>query len=269
MRDFIYQDVAFRLPEIEHEYGERVHILSDVLALSLLARLGHPDTVQPAFNRLLNRLYGFLYDAVINHSFPRVVDEVETRMSGAVPGAAYRGQIIDRSTRAILVGMARAGTLPAYQGFELFNDLLEPGGVRVDHVYMQRRTDAGGRVIGVDLGGSKFGGDVDKAVVMLPDPMGATGSSMSDAIGLVKALPGQALRIVSLNLIVTPEFVRRLTTDHPNIEIYALRLDRGLSTPAALAARPGSEPGEVGINEIQYIVPGAGGLGELINNAFV
>ncbi len=269
MRDSIYQDVAYRLPEVEHDYGDKVHILSDVLALSLLARLGHPSTVQPDFNRLLERLYGFLYDAVINHSFPRVNSEVETRMAGAVPGAAYRGDIIDRKTRAILVGMARAGTLPAYQGFELFNDLLEPAGVRVDHVYMQRRTDADGRVIGVDLGGSKFGGDVDKAIVMLPDPMGATGSSMSDAVGLVKALPGQAIRIVSLNLIVTPEFIRRMTADHPDVEIYALRLDRGLSTEAALQGRPGAEEGEVGINEIQYIVPGAGGLGELINNAFV
>jgi uracil phosphoribosyltransferase len=269
MRDSAYLDVPYRLPELPHEYGDRVHILSDVLALSLLARLGNPATRQPAFNRLLDRLYGILFDSVVNHAFPRVDAEVETRMSGAVPGAAYRGQTIDPHTKVVLVGLARAGTLPAYQGFELMNDLLYSDGVRVDHVYMQRRTDAAGRVIGVDLGGSKFGGDVDKAVVLLPDPMGATGSSMSDAIGLVKALPGVPLEIISVNLIVTPEFIARVKGDHPGARIYALRLDRGLSTDQALASVPGAVGGEVGINEVQYIVPGAGGLGELINNSHV
>ena len=269
MRDSAYRDVPYRLPELEHEYGEGVHILSDVLALSLLARLGHPKTIQPDFNRLLERLYGILFDSVVNHAFPRVDSEVETRMSGAVPDAAYRGQTIDPHTKVVLVGMARAGTLPAYQGFELMNDLLYSDGVRVDHVYMQRRTDKDGKVIGVDLGGSKFGGGVDKAVVLLPDPMGATGSSMSDAIGLVKALPGVPLDIISVNLIVTPEFIWRVKADHPTARIYALRLDRGMSSAEALASMPGRSEGEVGMNEVHYIVPGAGGLGELINNSHV
>ena len=269
MRDSAYSDVRYRLPELDHGYGDRVHILSDVLALSLLARLGHPKTIQPDFNRLLERLYGILFDSVVNHAFPRVDAEVESRMAGAVPGAAYRGQTIDPHTKVVLVGMARAGTLPSYQGFELMNDLLYSDGVRVDHIYMQRRTDQDGKVIGVDLGGSKFGGGVDRAVVLLPDPMGATGSSMSDAVGLVKALPGVPLEIISVNLIVTPEFIARVKADHPTVRIYALRLDRGLSSDAALESLPGTREGEVGLNEVQYIVPGAGGLGELINNSHV
>ncbi len=269
MRDSAYREVSYQLPEIEHAYGDGVHILSDVLALSLLSRLGNPKTIQPDFNRLLERLYGILFDSVINHAFPRVDSEVETRMSGAVPGAAYIGQTIDPHTKVVLVGLARAGTLPSYQGFELLNDLLYSDGVRIDHVYMQRRTDSQGRVIGVDLGGSKFGGGVEDAVVLLPDPMGATGSSMSDAVGLVKALPGTPRDIISINLIVTPEFIRRVKADHPGVRIYALRLDRGLSSEEALAGRPGASTEEVGVNEVHYIVPGAGGLGELINNSHV
>ena len=127
---------------------------------------------------------------------------------------------------------------------------------------MQRRTDEEGRVVGVDLGGSKFGGDVDQAIVLLPDPMGATGSSISDAITLVKSLPGSPKEIVCLHLIITPEFIAKVTADHPDVHIYALRLDRGLSSAEALASKPGSSEGECGINEVQYIVPGAGGLGE-------
>ncbi len=149
----------------------------------------------------------------------------------------------------------------------LLNDVLDPAGVRVDHIYMQRRTDHEGKVIGVDLGGSKFGGDVDRAYVILPDPMGATGSSISDAIGLVKTLPGAPTEIVCVHLIITPEYIARVRRDHPDVHIYALRLDRGMSPPEVLAQKPGLADGEVGMNEVQYIVPGAGGLGELINNS--
>jgi uracil phosphoribosyltransferase len=267
MRDSAYRSVPFSLSEIPHAYGGQVHIFADVLGLSMLARLGHPDTQQPDVNRLLERLYNILYSGVVNHLFPRKDDVVESRMAGSVEGAAYRGDVIDPGTRAVLVGVARAGTLPAYQGFALLNDVLNPAGVRVDHIYMQRRTDHEGRVIGVDLGGSKFGGDVDRAFVILPDPMGATGSSISDAIGLVKTLPGTPTEIICVHLIITPEYIARVRRDHPDVHIYALRLDRGMSPAEVLAQKPGSVAGEVGMNEVQYIVPGAGGLGELINNS--
>ena len=268
MRDSAYAQLPWRAPRIDHAYGDRVHILSDVMGLSMLASIGHPDTHQPDINRLLGRCYGVIYQAVINELFPRVDAEVRTRMEATIEGAAYRGEIIDPATRAVLVGVARAGTLPAYQGFEILNEVCHSPGLRVDHVYMQRRTDEQGRVVGVDHGGSKFGGDVHDAIVLLPDPMGATGSSISDAIQLVKELDGTPQAIVTLHLIITPEFVRRVTADHPDVHIYALRLDRGLSPEEVLAARPGEREGERGTSDVQYIVPGAGGLGEIINNSF-
>ena len=46
---------------------------------------------------------------------------------------------------------------------------------------MSRVTDADGKVTGVETTGSKIGGAVDDAVVLLPDPMGATGGSMARA----------------------------------------------------------------------------------------
>jgi hypothetical protein len=52
--------------------------------------------------------------------------------------------------------------------------------------------------------------------------------------------------------------------------VYALRLDRGLSSDRALASVPGKYwDEERGLNDTQYIVPGAGGVGELLNNAWV
>jgi uracil phosphoribosyltransferase len=71
-------------------------------------------------------------------------------------------------------------------------------------------------------------------------------------------------------LIITPEFIARMRKDHPELVIYALRLDRGMSSDATFSTALGADPAaERGLNEIQYIVPGAGGVGELMNNSFV
>ncbi len=264
-----YASIPWTLPEIEHGYGDRVHLLADPVALTLLAQLGNGHCTQPAFNRILERLYERLFAAAANALLPRKPVRVPTRMEASEPGAAYVGEAIDRNAKVVLVGVARAGTLPAYQGAAFFNELLDPAGVRIDHVTMERRTDADGKVVGVDHSGSKFGGGVDQALVVVPDPMGATGGSMSDAVDLIGVLPGRARAIATLHLIITPEFIARMQRDHPGVHVFALRLDRGLSTPEALASTPGTTEGERGCNDIHYIVPGAGGLGELINNSFV
>ena len=61
-----------------------------------------------------------------------------------------------------------------------------------------------------------------------------------------------------------------MTKEHPDLEIYAYRLDRGLSAPAILRSEAGTHPAdERGLNDHQYIVPGAGGVGEILNNAWV
>ena len=73
-----------------------------------------------------------------------------------------------------------------------------------------------------------------------------------------------------MHLIVTPEFIRNVLEEHPDTCIYALRLDRGLSPAKVLATVPGTHwDEERGLDEHQYIVPGAGGVGEILNNAWV
>ena len=115
------------------------------------------------------------------------------------------------------------------------------------------------------------GGGVDGARVLFPDPMGATGTSLCDAVDLYKSeIDGAPAKLLALHLIITPEYIKRVTTQHPDVQIYALRLDRGFSDEEVLASVPGTYPDrETGLDEHQYIVPGAGGLGEIINNSFV
>ena len=136
---------------------------------------------------------------------------------------------------------------------------------------MSRELDAADHVVGSNIGGSKIGGDVDNATVIFPDPMGATGSSLSTAINMYKKkVPGKIRKVICVNLIVTPEFIKRLTVDHPDAILYALRLDRGLSSAEVLATAPGEQwDKERGLDDRQYIVPGGGGMGEVMNNAYV
>ncbi|HZY02215.1 MAG TPA: uracil phosphoribosyltransferase, partial [Anaeromyxobacteraceae bacterium] len=83
-------------------------------------------------------------------------------------------------------------------------------------------------------------------------------------------IPGTPRKVITLNLIVTPEYLRAMTRRHPEVVIYALRLDRGLSAPEVLDTVPGTRwDEERGLDDHQYIVPGGGGFGEIMNNAFV
>lgn len=270
MSETLYDRTSYRPSEFAHEFGDRVHLLDDPLALTFLARLCARETGQPEVGRLVRRLYEQLAWAVIAAEFPREKVAVPTRMVATKPDAVYRGVAIDRSQKAVTVGIARAGTVPSQILYETLNEVLDPAGVRQDHLVMSRVTDADGRVTGTSFLGAKMGSDVDGRIILLPDPMGATGSSMSDAITHYKTkLRGAPSKIVAMHLIVTPEYVRRLTKDHPDVAVYALRYDRGMSPAEVYNGKPGSSPKESGLDEHQYIVPGAGGLGEILNNAWI
>ena len=112
---------------------------------------------------------------------------------------------------------------------------------------------------------------MDNAILLIPDPMGATGSSICEVIDHYKKnVPGTISKIVAAHLIITPEYIRKVHEQHPEVIVYAARLDRGFSSERALDAIPGEFwDEEKGLNDSQYIVPGAGGVGELINNSFV
>lgn len=136
---------------------------------------------------------------------------------------------------------------------------------------MARVTDAEGRVTGSEIHGGKIGGAVDGSLLIIPDPMGATGGSVARAIDhYLAGFEGVPDRIVALHLIITPEYLRTLRDLHPEVRVYALRLDRGMSPDDVLRTTPGERwDEESGLDEHDYIVPGGGGFGELMNNSWV
>jgi uracil phosphoribosyltransferase len=271
VRDRSYESVPYRLPEIEHRYGPNVHLVASPLALGQLATLCAKETRQPDVNRIVRALYDQLVRTVVDAEFPRRTVAVPTRMIDSSPRAIFEGEVVDRQVRVVTVNIARAGAIPSQVAYDLLNETLEPSLVRQDHVIMSRMLGTNEEVVGAGIGGMKIGGDIDGAFLLFPDPMGATGSSLATAISTYKAsVPGTPRRILNLHLVVTPEYLRRMTREHPDVVIYALRLDRGLSPPEVLATTPGTRWAEErGLDDHQYIVPGGGGFGEIMNNAYV
>jgi uracil phosphoribosyltransferase len=269
-KDIQHQNLDFHSNEMTHHYGKNVHLVSSPLMLSLLAKLGSPSTHQPQINELVSMLYSYLMDNVIDSVFPRKLAAIETRMKLAHAEAVYEGQIIDPQVPVVTVDLARAGTFPSHLCYNKLNYLMNPELVRQDHFYVSRVSDENGQVTGVNVSGSKIGGDVESAIVLFPDPMGATGGTIVQAYDhYLKVVHGKPKLMIALHLIITPEYLAKVTKACPDLHIFALRLDRGLSSEEVLKSEPGKNWNqEKGLNPIQYIVPGAGGLGEILNNSY-
>jgi uracil phosphoribosyltransferase len=271
MPETAYARSGYRHPEIEHRYGPNVHLLDDPVAWTRLARFCAPETQQPEVGRILRALYEQLAAVVLAAELPRARLDVPTRMVTSSPEAVLRSTGVAPETRVVTVGIARAGTLPSQVVYDLLNDILDPTRVRQDHLFMSRTTDANGRVTGTAWHDAKIGRDVEGRIVLFPDPMGATGATVVSALDHYKTrLEGAPARCIAVHLIVTPEYLRNVLRAHPDTLVYALRLDRGLSPPDLLATVPGTRwDDERGLDDHQYIVPGAGGIGEILNNAWV
>lgn len=257
---------------LAHRYGPDVHLFDDPFLLTLLGRLGHPDTGTAAIPGLVRTAYRRLVQEILGREFPTRTVHLPTRMTSREPRAHYRGVQLCQETQLVICAVIRAGILPAQACYEAAIEVLPPERVRLDFLNLSRVVDDQHRVTGVRLDGSKIGGPVDGAVVLIPDPMGATGGTVCRAVDVYQSLgpgPGPA-RLVAAHLMVTPEAIRRVTAMHQGVRLYSGRLDRGLSSERALDSEPGSWPDEErGLNEVQYIVPGAGGMGELLTNSWV
>lgn len=260
-----------RAGESPHEYGPRVHLHSDPHMLALLARIGAPDTRPPLLFHLLRAAYGSLLSRAAAAEFPRAEVEVDTRMKRVTPRGVWRGCTVDPKSRVVIANVMRAGNVPSLVCYEELTALFDPDQVRIDHFYLSRRSDEHGHVVGVDSAGSKVGGAIDGAVVVIPDPMGATGRTTAEVVRAYRERDlGDPRALIALHLIITPEYIRRVSEEAPEVRIHAGRVDRGMSSPEVQAEIPGRRIAEEsGLDEAGYIVPGAGGLGEVINNAWV
>ncbi len=85
--------------------------------------------------------------------------------------------------------------------------------------------------------------DINDRLVIVTDPMLATGGSASAAISFIKQRGCSNIRLV--NLIAAPEGIARVQKEHPDVDIYVAACDEHL-------------------NDHGYIVPGLGDAGDRI-----
>lgn len=89
----------------------------------------------------------------------------------------------------------------------------------------------------------KLPSPIEERVIVVTDPMLATGGSAVDAINLIKERGGKKIKFICM--IAAPEGVKRLHEAHPDVEVYIGHIDREL-------------------NENAYICPGLGDAGDRI-----
>jgi uracil phosphoribosyltransferase len=84
---------------------------------------------------------------------------------------------------------------------------------------------------------------IDQRLILVVDPMLATGGSAVDAINSIKAHGGKNIKFMCI--IAAPVGIERLAKAHPDVDIYVGNVDREL-------------------NENAYILPGLGDAGDRI-----
>ena len=89
----------------------------------------------------------------------------------------------------------------------------------------------------------KLPAGIEDKLVIVVDPMLATGGSAVDALSLLKSRGCKNIRFMCL--VAAPEGVAKVQADHPDVDIYCAALDEKL-------------------NEHAYIVPGLGDAGDRI-----
>ena len=125
-------------------------------------------------------------------------------------------------------------------GLGMVEGLLELVPVaKVGHIGLYRNEETHNPVVYY----CKLPEDIQKRLVIVTDPMLATGGSASDAISMLKERGCNNIRLMCL--VGVPEGIERVQKDHPDVDIYVAAVDSHL-------------------NENAYIVPGLGDAGDRI-----
>ena len=201
-----------------------LHIINHPLVQHKLTLMRKKETSTHDFRELLKEI-GMLMGYEVTRDFPLEDVEIETPITKMVAK-----DIAGR--KVVVVPILRAG-LGMVDGL-----LTIIPSARVGHIGMYRDETTHEPVFYY----YRMPAGKDRTVI-LTDPMLATGGSACDAVRRLKADGYKQIRMMCL--VAAPEGVKRLQTEHPDVEIFTASLDNWL-------------------NENAYIVPGLGDAGDRI-----
>ncbi|CUS91879.1 uracil phosphoribosyltransferase [Candidatus Kryptobacter tengchongensis] len=204
--------------------GNNLLIIDHPLIKRDLTYLRDKNTPSSTFRNILRRLTSLMAFEVTK-DLELLSREVETPLE-VTQGHVLRDEIV-------LVPILRAGLGMV----DAFLDLIPEA--RVGHIGLYRDEET---LKPVDYY-FKFPKNLDKSIIIILDPMLATGGSICAAVSYLKERGASRIKVVSL--IAAPEGITKLTTEHPDVQIYVAVLDRQL-------------------NHKGFILPGLGDAGDRI-----
>jgi len=196
-----------------------VHLIDHPLVQHKLTLMRRKDASTNSFRRLLGEL-STLMAYEVTRDMPLQDIQIET------PLETMTGKVID-GKKLVLVSILRAGN-----GF-LEGMLNVVPGARVGHIGLYRDP--------ATLQPVEYYFKMPSEMVIVVDPMLATGNSVAAAITRLKEKGAKDIRLVCL--LSAPEGIKRFSEEHPDVQIYTAAVDSHL-------------------NSHGYIVPGLGDAGD-------
>ena len=201
-----------------------LHIIDHPLVQHKLSLMRDKQTSTKKFRELLKEISMFMgYE--VTRDFPLTYVEIET------PLMKMNAPKLD-GKKVVIAPILRAG-LGMVEGLTA----LIPS-ARIGHIGMYRDEETCLPVFYY----YKMPADKDRMVIVT-DPMLATGGSACDAITRLKKDGYTSIRLMCL--VASPQGVKAVTEQHPDVDIYLASLDEGL-------------------NDRNYILPGLGDAGDRI-----
>ena len=201
-----------------------LHLIDHPMIKSKLTLMRKVETGTKDFRQNLDEIAGLMAYEVTKDLPTRNVDIV-------TPMGACVGQELD--CRVVLVPVLRAG-LGMVNGIQ---NLIPT--CKIGHIGLYRNEET---LEPVEYY-AKFPKHMDESIVLILDPMLATGGSAKAAIDIVKKAGAKTIKLV--NLVGVQEGIDVIEKAHPDVDIYLTAKDEKL-------------------NEIGYIVPGLGDAGDRI-----
>ena len=205
--------------------NEKVHVIDHPLLAHKMTILRDKNTSVKDFRELVSEI-GMLITYEATRDLPLTTREVETPLcttsAPTLKGKKFAVVPILRAGLGLVDGVlrmvpsARVGHIGMYRDEETL----------IPHTYF-----------------CKMPKDIADRDILIVDPMLATGGSASEAITEIKKLGCGHIKLMIL--LAAPEGIERITTDHPDVDIYCGAVDSHL-------------------NEHGYIVPGLGDAGDRI-----
>lgn len=210
----------------------RVYVLSHKAVQEKLTILRDKKTNTSVFRKVLEEL-GELIGYHVLDNFPSIKVYIETPLNVKAEGIS-----IPTKDNIILIGVMRAA-LPFIQGILKVFPNAKTGLVSAARIESEKMKDYN---FEVDISYFKIPSINKKDIVILADPMIATGSTLSKIIHLL--LDEYSLKkLIIVGVIATPIGLKRIEDELVNTDVYVAAIDEML-------------------DEKGYIVPGLGDAGD-------